>query len=359
MFVIKAPRSVVSSDELIHESFVAIKALNSLRVNNPNFAQIFGMFRCSPPFIDHISKKVVAWCNSLSKRVVTYAIYENVAPNKSIEKLIKEGITPQAYMKLFMQFLLSEREAFLTYQFTHYDAHTENGLKRETGKGDICLPYNSPVGPVFLRSEDGGVFTFIDYGMSHVALQVTTADGNKSVQHYGHVGRSAPLNAYGIYRDRGHPMHDVYKLLGYSLQTMYHSNQPAFKAIVGLFRFFNSTETWESIMAKQANLYYYLPWEMVSNADPVTQPEQAFNDSAAELDLFINEARQYMIDNLGMEDPFLSEVPAGSKLLTCGEVCMTPLSALGATGINLKTLGIPRTFYEFYDIYKHLVDRPG
>jgi hypothetical protein len=358
LFVIKAPRSVVSSDELIHETFVAIKGLNDLRSFIPNFAQIFGMFRCSPPFIDPTSKKVVAWCDSLSKRIVTYAIYENVSPNKSIDKLISNGITAEAYMKIYMQFLLSERMAFRKNGFTHYDAHTENGIVRDSGKGDISIPYDSADGPIFLRSEDGSVFTFIDYGMSHIAIKVTQPDGSVSLNHYGHVGRSAPLNSYGIYRDRAHPMHDCYKLLCYSLQSMYYKNRPTFDRLAPLFRFFNATETWEQVMATQANLYYYLPWEMISSADPATQPDQAFNDSAIALDEWTNECRVYMINNLRMPDPFLKSVPAGSKELTCGTVCMTPLTALQATGITLGTLGIPRTFYEFYDIFNHLNGRP-
>jgi hypothetical protein len=358
-FVIKVPRSVVDSDELIHETFIAIKALNGMRKILPNFAEIFGMFRCSPPFIDPISKQVVGWCDSLSKRAVTYSIYENVSPNTSFGKVIEQGVTPFKFMKLYMQFLLSLRPAFIKYRFTHYDAHDENLLRKKSSKGDISIPYESPDGPIYLQDEDGDIVTFIDYGMSHIALNVTTPDGKTELVHYGHIGRSAPLNNYSIYRDRGHPMHDCYKLLAYCLKSMYNKNKPTYELIAPLFQFFNKEEDFTEIMTKQLKNYFHLPWEMVSSADPNEDPERAYNDSLNMLDAFIRTCRQFMIDNLKMNDPFLKEVPPGSTLLTCGNICLTPLDALELTGVQFQHMGIPRTFYEFYDIYHHLNKRPS
>ncbi len=66
LFVVKAPKDL-DHDNLQHEYFVGMQALNRLRKHVPNFAYIYGGFSCSKPVIG--DEKVYSWCTSDKKSV--------------------------------------------------------------------------------------------------------------------------------------------------------------------------------------------------------------------------------------------------------------------------------------------------
>ena len=97
--------------------------------------------------------------------------------------------------------------------------HADNAMIRKYSDKPFYIRYpcrnkEGGSGWIWLLSP-GGITTVIDYGMSHIELEV---HGKRT--HFGHCGHSAPLREYGIYRDKAHPMHDVYKHLCMCLAEM-------------------------------------------------------------------------------------------------------------------------------------------
>ena len=60
MFILKAPRDQ-KKDSLLHEAFVGVYGTNQLRKLVPNFSYIYGAFKCAPPIIDPLTKKVASF----------------------------------------------------------------------------------------------------------------------------------------------------------------------------------------------------------------------------------------------------------------------------------------------------------
>lgn len=345
MFVLKAPRNPKDANELIHEAMVAFYGTNDLRKGQdavPNFAWIYGYFKCSPPLIDASSegkKQVVAWCNSATTSPVAWVVYENIAPNKSFGEYVRSAL-PKAILNAYTSTMLGLREGVRRVSFTHFDAHDENILMCERRDDKFWIRYrtggdNDNDGTYGYMEMDKAVPTFIDYGSSHIALR--DAGGNEV--HYGHVagqGKS-PLINYGVYRDRANPMHDAYKLLLFSLARMEAFNKPAFEALKGLLRFFNDIESPTAIIADQEPSLYALPW----------------NEKIADLRLddWINECRRYAVEK-GYGDPVHEELPAGAVLLQCAGDCFSFTQELANVGINTRApLPVPNTFLEFRDVY--------
>lgn len=345
-FVVKAPRSPTDGDELVHECTVAFMATNKLRHTIPNFAYIYGLINCSPPFIDSSDtgkKDVVAWCNSVNG-AVSYAIYENIAPAKSFAEFCR-SCTLEEFMKYYLQAMLACRTAADKYGFTHYDAHGENVLIRKVRDTPFYIPYETSKGTEYIKS-DGGVATFIDFGMSHI--QMTNDQGD--VVHFGHVSNSGPLVEYGVYRDRPNPIHDAYKLLCMCMYEMcspsktgHMLNPKCFNALGPLLKFFNTSELPADIIAKQRNTFYFLPW----------------NDEVASirLDDWIDYCRQYL-PSVGIADPITKTYPVGANVLACNGACLTFSESMSNAGVGLEgDMPIPSTHLEFYDSFASLASR--
>lgn len=226
-FIMKAVRNTERGQELIHEVFCGMLALNRLRKMIPNFAYIYGFIECSAPVgstpspKDPKGKRIQTFCNTMGgENDVVQAIYENIAPAKDFGTLIQtcDGKTFMRYYLCAMMALhVAEREA----DFTHYDLHQENMLIREctdtryltSNKKEFYIPYtlkfeNGKMETYYV-SVPGGIPTFIDYGRSHVKV-----DG----RNYGMVGDdSVYYIKQNVYRDKCNPLHDAFKLLGMSL----------------------------------------------------------------------------------------------------------------------------------------------
>ena len=358
-FVVKAPRNVLDADELIHECMVGFYGTNPLRRQIPNFSYIYGMFRCSPPFIDTSEegkKEVVAWCNSQTQGQVSYVIYENIANATSFTSM-SETASPEKFMKSYLQTMLALRHGFNTVGFTHYDLHGDNVLDRKVSEETFDLPYPTEGGVEYIES-DGTIATIIDYGMSHIQLQPANSPGR--VLHFGHVSSSGPLTAFGIYRDRPNVIHDAYKLFCMCLYTMLSPSRTAtrqqletgtasmrnpvtFTALAPLLSFFNPCEDPARLIAEQKSTFYFTPWT----------PQIA----SLSLDSWINHCRQYLV-SIGITDPIRSTPRPGVKVLRCDGACLSFSQSLDAAGLQLA-LGIPTptTFLEFYDSFGSLASR--
>ena len=224
LFVIKAPKDL-DHDDLFHELFVGVAATNSLRKLIPNYAYIFGGFRCLPPSIAE-DKHVVAWCERAMNpsHYVNYVIYEKV-PGKSLEDHCKT-CTFEEYFGWFVQIVLALQIGKDKVDFTHYDAHAGNFILRDVEddlkgpSGNVTIPYEVPGGKTWwVQSKE--VAVMIDFGMSHVKV---------NGEHFGTYG----FEGYGIFPDQSRPMYDLYKLIMFSLILMLDSNKAVFEQAVPL-----------------------------------------------------------------------------------------------------------------------------
>ena len=181
MFVVKVSRSP-SDDTLLHELVVGLYGTNKLRQYIPNFAYVYGGFKCSPPLIDPETKKVITWCLH-DTNPVNYVLYENITPAVPMSKYL-QTCTGKDFVNVYLQVLYALRLALKVSDYTHYDLHYENVLIREPSPGTISGPFQ-----IAYETERGVEYvlthvipTFIDYGFSHIKTSNQTDSSGKIVQ---------------------------------------------------------------------------------------------------------------------------------------------------------------------------------
>jgi hypothetical protein len=328
-FVVKAPRDPEASEELAHEAVIGLFGTNRLRdMGNPHFAYIYGLFRCSTPFIDSRTKKIVAWCNNVDKPV-TYCLYENIDALGSMGDLCK-SCNGKTFIQYYMQVMLAIRHAFYQFGFTHYDCHADNVLLRKFSNHPFYIKYRTWMQgrdvDVWVQSP-GGIATLIDYGMSHIQI-----NHKGKLEHLGHCGDSAPLTQYGVYRDTAHPLMDAYKLLCMSLMTMKNAgNTTCFQEVAPLLQFFNSENTPEEIITHQRKTFYYLPLSdavgMLSIDDYISFIQQTHDCSS-----FIT-----------------TTMPHDHPIMECRSNCLNKVGVLAKAGISLSSIAVPSDITTLYD----------
>lgn len=362
VFIVKAPRSN-QEDELQHELFVGMFGLNQLRDRVPNFAYIFGGFRCSPPFIDQDhsvedpevensgipAKEVVAFCNN-QRANVNYVLYENITPAVTLREYVKT-CRPDQFLGLYLQALYALNEAYQVCEFTHYDLHDENFLVRDVSSairsmtGDrstqgnevpaFYIPYTTERSlatgrPEYLLTDRVG--TIIDFGIAHIRYEN---------DHYGVYNRLP----WGVFSRRGFPMHDAYKLLLMSMRSMLQArNITCFNEAAKILRFFNNQEPPVDIVTSQARTYYYLP----------------FTPESRSLSFF-DLTRYIRVVCADTVRRILFDIPNGdAPVLGCSGQefhCLSSTNALRKAGIDPANpnLPVPDTLFEFYDIASRLL----
>lgn len=218
MFVIKVPRNP-NDDELYHEYFIGIGCTNELRKIMPNYAYIFGAFKCLPPVLSPTdNKKLLEFCaHGDKKKYVNYIIYEKVEGDDM--KKLSANCTFKEFFSWFIQLILAIMIGASECGFTHYDLHTENVIMRpwrgNTGVGEplksFWIPYKLPSGEIFYIKTNK-IATMIDFGRSHIQM----TDPTGQVEHFGVSG----FEGYGAFSDVARPWYDIYKFLGFALFDM-------------------------------------------------------------------------------------------------------------------------------------------
>lgn len=146
-----------SVNEMIHECFIGIYALNNIRQYVPNFTWTYGMLSCTKPILR--GKEIISWC--VPTKNENYLILENIRGATPLSKFINTCTTSE-YLQVFLQILNALTFAHKHYGFTHSDLHDANILVRKL-KHKIAIPcYNG-----------GYIITdliafVIDYGQSFV-----------------------------------------------------------------------------------------------------------------------------------------------------------------------------------------------
>jgi len=346
-FIMKAVRNTERGQELIHEVFCGMLALNRLRKMIPNFAYIYGYIECSAPIGSTPStnnpkgKKIQTFCNTMGgENDVVQAIYENIAPAKDFGTLVQtcDGKTFMRYYLCAMLALhVAEREA----DFTHYDLHQENMLIREctdnrylsSGKKDFYIPYtlkfeNGKM-ETFYMSVPGGIPTFIDYGRSHVKV-----DG----RNYGMVGDdSVYYIKQNVYRDKCNPLHDAFKLLGMSLShALRNKNYALFVEMGPLLRRFypNDFDIMKLDDFGDKSVGFMMP----------------IDTTIKDMEDYITYCIKYA-NAMGWEDIITTKPKQGSFILTPVSDRLE-INVLKDIGLDERMAAIPQpqTFLELYDV---------
>lgn len=292
MMIIKAAKDSLK-DSLLHEGVVGIYGTNDLRKLVPNYAYIYGGFKCSPPLIDSETKKVITWCLH-NENTVNYVLYENINNSVTLREYIRK-CTVQEFMEMYMQILYALREGLRQIDFTHYDLHDENVVIRDVnnaidfdikinknenisagsetngnkgGSSDkintetikntkFQIAYNTERGKEYLTTTK--VATMIDYGYSHFKLPELYNISAGTVSQEIHIGKSG-VSEYSIFPQRSWIMNDLYKLLMFcaKFSSMY-GNDPVYKEIEKIFKFFNTQEDLKDAISLQWPIRYSLP----------------------------------------------------------------------------------------------------
>lgn len=145
-------------------------------------------------------------------------------------------------MNYFTQILFALREA-QEVGFTHYDLHTSNVILRDIGE-TVAIDYTATNGSKKKLLTDT-IATLIDYGFSHIEY---------NGKDYGFFavpqGNVHPYKAF--------PLHDVFKLLCFSLYDMRQAGNRAYKRLLPLLSFFTQGDL-DELIVNGRDSFYALP----------------------------------------------------------------------------------------------------
>ena len=296
LFVIKAAKDKESENDILHEAMVGMLVLNNLRKIIPNFACIYGFFKCGGPTVNDAGN-VLNWCTGNNK--VGYVIYENIENSHSMNELFdKKLITIEQYLQYIVQFLFALKIANVYCKFTHYDCHGSNVLLRKLPQ-PVLIKYpitdSTGTGTDTTYIKTDAVVTFIDYGMSYV-------EGNFSDGSTYKLGTDYDFEKYNIFNDKDFILHDIFKFICSGLYA------PEAKIIrKDILKYFYTDKKPLESFTENAQNYYQVP--------AYTSTTKNFN-----IDNFINFILG-LIEKNGWTSPIVIPQP-DDKILSCdGDVC--------------------------------------
>jgi len=291
LFVIKSSINP-NDDDLIHELFIALFGTNKLRKQIPNFAFIYGGFKCGAPKITKrpdpdkfgILLEVDSICTE--DKIVHYVIYENVV-GQSLWNTAPSLDTVD-FIGTYLQILYSLDLANKSSDFTHYDLQPGNIIMRKPFNSKFAIPYQTENGTEYIITDQ--IATFIDYGYSYIKYQ------NQDFGHYGEEG-------FGVLSNKKFPLFDAYKVLLYILQK-YEFQYPAqFAEGIKILKFFTS-ENPANVIKTQVHYYFALP--DIKNLAQIP----------------ISDLIKYVRINCNTS-AMVKTVPNGIKILQCDNNCIT------------------------------------
>jgi hypothetical protein len=245
--LLKTVKNSKDNEELLHEFIIGLLCTNELRLmyHIPNFAFLFGIFKCSTPLVK--DNKIISICsNPNSNSIRNYIIYEHINGISFKDFLYKCNI--KQFMYTFIQILLALNVALEKFEYSHYDLHQDNIIMRSFPHNEFyTICYVDGI-KHYCESHIPFIPTLIDFGFSHIKI---------NNEHYGH----ECINA-NVFPDRIMPLFDTYKLLMCCLKIFNEDNGGCLRAME-LLKFFKpeitNRETINNIK-KQKDLYYALPY---------------------------------------------------------------------------------------------------
>jgi hypothetical protein len=332
MFIIKTAESPVT-DDLRHELMVGLYGTNRLRQYIPNFAYVYGGFKCSPPLVDPETKKVVTWCLH-NDNAVNYILYENIIPSITLAKYI-ETCTGSEFVNAYIQVVYALRMALKVIDYTHYNLHNQNVYLRSprTDQSDkkiaFQIPYETERGVEYITTQL--VPTLTNYEYAHFTTDPVIDSAGHQIKDAQHLGRSGFV-PFSIFPYRSWIMHDVYKLLMFSLMSASkHNNTQVLTEATKIFRFFNQTDDPTVVMNEEWPVRFAFPLNDQTNL------------------MSINDLAHYIrtVCNCDFISPDRSPIP----VLDCEKMCVKEDDFLTRIGAHPGgPIGVPDNILEFYDI---------
>jgi hypothetical protein len=239
VYLTKSNQRPREREDIIHEYFVGAFGTNKVRERGvPNFSYLFGIFSCSLPVLSQ-NGRVLSWCTKRDNSGA-YLLQEYIR-GPTLKDMLPSLRTRQ-FMNYFTQILFALREA-QEVGFTHYDLHTSNVLLRDVGE-TVAIEYTGANGSKKKLLTDT-IATIIDYGYSHI---------EKNGKDYGFFavpqGNVHPYKAF--------PLHDVFKLLCFSLYDMRQAGNRAYKRLLPLLSFFTQGDL-DELIVNGRDSFYALP----------------------------------------------------------------------------------------------------
>jgi len=333
-FVIKSPKT--SEKDLLHEFVVGLE-LNELRSYVPNFAYVFGGFKCTPPILKeeyaglpnlptgNYKNEIhpVSWCDISNKNSVQYIIYENIAPGVTFKEYVSKCTFSQ-FLDKYLQVLFALMILHIKKKGVHNDLHTDNVIIKTLQGNKISIPYLTELGTIEYLETDG-ISTIIDFGFTKLELKDGTPIGITGFEQLG------------IFYDRVSPFYDAYKLLMFSMfEMLTQKNMVCFQKCITLYRFFNVTEDPVQAIQQQSKYFFMTPYNQKT--------------THAGLGDFIS----YIRNNVPEYKFIMSTTSRTSRVLGCtgNDICISAADTIEILGFNDKK--IISNVFDFYDIVSRL-----
>ena len=338
-FVIKSPKS--AKNDLLHEFTIGLE-LNDLRAYVPNFAYVFGGFKCTPPILKDISYSgvgvsglpinsgkiesiPVSWCDNSNINTVQYIIYENISPGVSMKDYVSR-CTFEQFLDKYLQVMFAILAWQENKEGSHGDLHYENVIVKESQEKELTIPYTTEMGGIEYLKTDS-IATIIDYGFGSMKL--------KNETHIGITG----AEAYGVFYDKYIPIHDAYKFLMFCMMGMLQQkNFACYQGAILLYRFFNKSEDPAQAIALQSKYLFMTPYNQKT------------------ISVKLNDYIGYIRTNIPQFNLIVTSSPQTRHILGCtgNDICMSSNGVLKVLGFDSKK--VIDNIFDFYDLVSRLED---
>lgn len=215
LFIVKSAKEGFN---VIHELFVGLMGINSLRDFIPNFVYTFGGMSCSSPSINN--REIITWCNPYFPENENI-IYENIQGETIYQYLINSDSNIKDILIYYLQILYSLNIAVEKVGFTHHDLHSNNIILRETEILTFYIPYNINGKMIYLYTNK--IATIIDFGFSRINYK---EKGYNKIRSCNEISKSI------------FPMNDAYHLIIDILLILKYHNVPFYEKLKPIIKFF-------------------------------------------------------------------------------------------------------------------------
>lgn len=298
LFVVKTPRTH-DDEDLNHEAFVGMAAINKLRNKIPNFVHTYGLYKCAPILVNQ-NKEVVEYCPS-PEPTYPYLVIENIDNAKGMRD-VAPYLSCQEFLEVYIQIINAINVANKEFDFSHYDLHQDNVLIQQF-KDPVTVPIYLSDRIIYLHTRH--LARIIDLGRAHVKI---------GKYHFGEPG----YHHVNAYYDRSFPIYDTYKILLASYKPR--EDQEYERLMDKLYQFYKEDKSITQRMAEYEMRLMQSRLNGLPPADYFQPPNSMINLKLDDLlnytlDVVLNNKWSFNFENLNYSK--------GPIMTVCGDSCMT------------------------------------
>lgn len=217
-------------DSLRHEGITGLFAINQLSKLIPNFIPIY----CVTPL-------KYFYVNNSGNDTDILIIYEYIKNTIPFEDFLKKCEINE-FLVYFFQIFYALKIAYEKFDFTHYDLHDKNLLiKNIKNYKEFFIFYENDV---YIKANN--IIIMIDYEMSHFKYDEMN------------FGCLKQLDKFGISKNKGSFITDIYKFLLASIDIMKLKENKNYILLAPLVQYFNKNDNLDYILDNQINNYFLL-----------------------------------------------------------------------------------------------------